>query len=159
MQAQPNKTYAQIINGKCHWVFTSNELPEWNESQVETIDITGLDAREGYDYANGVFTAPAPYMAPVKTPEQVQAEIVSAVQFRLDAFAKERGYDSILSACTYATSTVPRFTLDGQCAVDARDATWSALYALLGDVQQGTRPMASGYADVEILLPTLVWPA
>lgn len=101
--------------------------------------------------------------APVPPTEEqaaqaLQAAIVSATQARLDAFAQTRAYDGILSACTYAASSVPRFAAEGQCAVDVRDATWSALYQLLADVQAGARPMPAGFADVEPLLPALAWP-
>ena len=100
--------------------------------------------------------------APAPTQEQaaqaLQAAIVTATQARLDAFAQTRAYDSILSACTYAPSSVPKFAAEGQRAVDLRDATWSALYALLADVQAGTRPMPTGFPDVEPLLPLLSWP-
>ena len=88
----------------------------------------------------------------------LQEAIVAATQARLDDFAQTRNYDSILSACTYATSSVPKFAAEGQAAVNARDATWSALYAVLADVQAGTRPMPTGLADVEPDLPALVWP-
>lgn len=89
----------------------------------------------------------------------LQASIVKATQLRLDDFAQTRNYDGILSACTYATSTVPRFQAEGQACVEARDATWSTLYALLAEAQAGTRPMPSSYADIEPLLPALAWPA
>lgn len=99
------------------------------------------------------------------TVEELQAKdkalydgIVSATQVRLDTFAQSRGYDSILSACTYASSSVPKFTAEGQYCVDARDATWAKLLELLAEVQAGTRPRPSGYADVEPELPPLVWP-
>ncbi len=91
-------------------------------------------------------------------PAQVQASIVQATQQRLDDFARTRSYDGILSACTYATSTVPKFATEGQYAVQARDATWAALYAFMADVQTGTRQMPSGFEDVEPNLPTLEWP-
>lgn len=100
--------------------------------------------------------SPAPQ--PVKSPEELQAEIVAATQKRLDDFARTRSYDGILSACTYATSTVEKFKAEGQYCVEARDATWAKLYEILGEVEAGTRPMPSGYADIEPELPALAWP-
>ena len=44
----------------------------------------------------------------------LQSAIADATQARLDAFAKTRNYDGILSACTYAGSGVPQFASEGQ---------------------------------------------
>ena len=88
----------------------------------------------------------------------VKASIIAATQARLDQFAMTRNYSSMLSACTYATSPTPRFAVEGQYCVSARDATWAALYQMLDEVLAGTRPMPSGYADVKDELPPLVWP-
>lgn len=85
-------------------------------------------------------------------------QIVAQAQARLDAFARTRNYDGILSLCTYATSPTAKFAAEGQYGVEARDATWAALYAMLAEVQAGTRPMPSGFADVEPELPELAWP-
>ncbi len=100
-----------------------------------------------------------------KTAEELQAEtiqfmrmIVEQTQVRLDQFANTRNYGGILSACTYATSSVPKFRAEGQYCVAARDLTWSALYTLLAEVEAGTRPKPGRYSDVEPLLPELVWP-
>ena len=93
-----------------------------------------------------------------KRPEQVRDEIVEATQQRLDDFARTRGYDGILSACTYATSSVLKFQREGQYCVEARDATWFKLYETLTEVQAGTRPIPVGFADVEPELPALSWP-
>ncbi len=72
MRAEQNKTYAQILNGKIHFIFTSNELPEWNENAIEVIDITGRGVQVGWLYENGVFSPPAkpiiPYYA-LRMPE------------------------------------------------------------------------------------------
>lgn len=91
-------------------------------------------------------------------PAPLQDQIVQATQQRLDDFAATRNYSGILSACTYATSSVPQFQSDGQYCVNARDATWAKLYEMLAEVQAGTRPMSNGYADVEPELPVLEWP-
>ncbi|MES2948682.1 MAG: hypothetical protein V4858_09080 [Pseudomonadota bacterium] len=101
---------------------------------------------------------PEPPPPPALSAEQIQKQVVFLTQMRLDNFAQTRGYDSMLSACTYATSGVPRFASDGQYAVTARDATWAALYTLMDEVQAGTKPMPTGFADVEPLLPALEWP-
>jgi hypothetical protein len=100
-------------------------------------------------------------LTPAEVAQRLQAlqdEIVAQTQQRLDTFARTRGYDGILSACTYATSAVPKFAAEGQYCVDARDSTWATLYTLLAQVQAGTRPVPSGYADIEPLLPGLAWP-
>lgn len=100
-----------------------------------------------------------------KTSEELQQEalnvqeaVVQATQQRLDNFARTRNYDGILSLCTYATSTVPKFQSEGQYGVEARDATYATLYNLLSEIQAGTRPMPSGFADIEADLPSLEWP-
>lgn len=90
--------------------------------------------------------------------QALQNSIVDATQLRLDTFAQTRNYSSILSASTYATSNVARFQAEGEYCVNQRDATWAKLYQILAEVQAGTRPMPTGYADIEAELPVLVWP-
>ncbi len=85
--------------------------------------------------------------------------IINAVQAKLDAFAQSRGYDGILSACTYATSTVDQFRAEGQYCVDARDKTWTALYVILAAAEAGERPHPESITDIEAELPPLSWPA
>ena len=91
------------------------------------------------------------------TTEQIIAAYTAAVQAHLDAFAQTRNYDGILSAATYASSTVPKFQAEGQYAVEARDAIWAMCYAILADVQGGQRAMPS-QAELIAELPALVWP-
>lgn len=88
----------------------------------------------------------------------LQQEIVQATQARLDDFARTRSYDGILSACTYATSSVPKFQAEGQYCVVARDETWATLYTILAEVEAGVYPMPTSFADIEPELPALVWP-
>lgn len=87
------------------------------------------------------------------------ASITDATQSRLDEFARTRAYDGILSACTYAASTVEKFKTEGQYCVDKRDETWARLYVIMSEVESGQRPVPTGYADIEPLLPALEWPA
>ena len=94
---------------------------------------------------------------PPPSPEQIIAQYTAAVQKHLDDFARTRGYDGIMSAATYATSTVPKFKAEGQYAVEARDATWAKCYEVLDAVQAGTRPMPT-LEELLDELQVLKWP-
>lgn len=94
---------------------------------------------------------------PPPTIEQIIAQYDAAVQQRLDDFAKTRNYSGIMSACTYATSTVPKFKAEGQYAVEARDATWAKCYEVLAAVEAGSRPMPT-LDELLADLPVLAWP-
>ena len=108
----------------------------------------------GWQIVEGII----PVYPPPPTPEQIFTEIVTSTQARLDTFAQTKSYDGILSACTYASSAIPKFKLEGQYCVDQRDSTWNTLYSILAQVKAGTMPMPKGYSDVESLLPILTWP-
>ena len=107
--------------------------------------------------ANGwvYIDAPDP---PTPTLDELRARFTLAIQARLDAWARTRNYDGILSACTYATSSVAQFAVEGQQAVLLRDQTWAAAYEILAEVLAGTRPMPESLADIEGDLPVLEWP-
>lgn len=97
---------------------------------------------------------------PVKTLEEVQAEMraefTNAVQARLDAFAQTRGYDGIMSACSYFGSANPRFKGEADTAIALRDATWAACYEILDAVLEGKRP-APTLEALFAELPPLEW--
>lgn len=129
--------------------------------------ITQRCFRDGCEKVNGQWQYK--WSVQLLSPEEVAANqaaadkalydsIVAATQDRLDTFAKDRGYDGILSACTYATSPSTNFATEGQYCVAQRDATWIKLIEILGEITFGTRPRPSGYADIEADLPPLVWP-
>ncbi len=101
----------------------------------------------------------APLAPPYAQEFNFQQRVISAVQAQLDAFARTRNYDGILSACTYATSSIPKFAAEGQYAVDIRDAVWATLYTLMAEVEAETRTMPDTVAEVVALLPTPTWPA
>ena len=89
--------------------------------------------------------------------EALVAAVGTAVQAHLDAEARTRRYDGILSACTYATSTVPSFRVEGETCVAWRDAVWAKCHELLAEVQSGKRKPLTP-AEVVALLPAPEWP-
>lgn len=142
------KKYAIVEDGKV--INATRAVAPLADNWIETDD-----PRIGWLWDGQTFSEPPP---PVKSPEELQTEIVEATQKRLDDFARTRNYDGILSACTYSDSLVQKFRDEGQYCLAARDNTWAKLYEMLAEVQAGTRPVPSGYDDIEPELPQLVWP-
>lgn len=90
-------------------------------------------------------------------PDWFMAHVTDCAQKRLDAFAQTRGYDGIVSLCSYATSANPTFGAEGQRGVALRDATWQALIDLKQAVINGERSMPGSWEAVEAELPALTW--
>jgi hypothetical protein len=74
-----------------------------------------------------------------KTALPTLEEYVKSVQAALDAKAMEKGYDNIISACSYAGAANP-FQSEGVAFVTWRGLVWAKCYELMGEVQSGTRP-------------------
>lgn len=176
--------YAQQINGE--WTelrgnivfsptvfqtaesLSAEQRSEFGVYLIADMPLPTLQTHEKYSdpiYALNGQVLERSYTAIPKTAEELEADkqalisgVMEQTQQRLDTFAKTRNYDGILSACTYATSTVPKFKAEGQYCVEARDATWAKLYQIMAEVEAGTRPMPSGFDDVAVELPMLVWP-
>lgn len=148
-------------------VVSSDGLQEFNLAghNPETLQPWGSED-EVRDYIARAAENPNHWL-PVRSPEEIAAEraafvkaaIANEAQRRLDAFARTRGYDGILAACTYATSAIPQWAAEGQACVNLRDAMWGALYTIMSEVQAGTRDIPVSIADIEADLPTLQWPA
>lgn len=82
----------------------------------------------------------------------------AVIQKHLDDSARERNYDGILSAASYAGSQHPRFGPEGLAYSNWRDACWEYGYQVLAEVGQGIRTMPSD-AELVAELPALVLPA
>ena len=75
MKAEPGKTYAQIIDNKVRWIFTSAELPEWRDDAFVVHDITDLDPQPqaGWSLVGDTLQAPpAPTLTELKAARRAE---------------------------------------------------------------------------------------
>lgn len=98
-----------------------------------------------------------PSGAVIETEDQLIDRLTVAVQGYMDSVAQQRNYDSILSLCTYATSTIPRFQAEGQAGVVWRDACWQLGYDLIAQVRAGEAHIPTE-AELLAMLPPMQWP-
>lgn len=85
--------------------------------------------------------------------ESLKKSFERTAQARLDAHANSLGYDSILTACSYANSTNAKFKADAESCIAIRDNTWAALYMILDQVLAGERPVPESFVDIANDLP------
>ena len=178
MWYQPTENRKFTLHSDIRAAFTNTSFPSvMDDSMLALFGIFPLRGADiaAYDEATHKIVAAAPELIDgewvdqvsvvAMTPDEQHAfavnrlvEVVEAVQARLDSWAKERNYDGILSLCTYATSSIPKFAAEGQSGVEQRDATWTACYTLLGEYQSGSIPLPT-VSDVLNQMPQLSWPA
>ena len=96
--------------------------------------------------------------SPVPAQPAGTAVYAVAVQAHQDAAARSRGYESITTAVTYIDDPNPTWAAEGAAAKEWRSAVWTACYAILAEVEAGTRP-ALTVDELLAGLPPLVWPA
>ncbi len=109
---------------------------------------TGDPPQPGYEY-NLIIVPSSDMMS--------QGAYINSVQSVLDVTAQTRGYDGILSACTYATSNNVTFAAEGQACVAWRDAVWSKCYEILAEIQSGVRQPPT-ITELLSEIPVIAWP-
>lgn len=81
---------------------------------------------------------------------------VMAIQNELDRKAQEKGYDNIISACSYASGE-NLFQAEGLAFLKWRSDVWAKAYETLHLVQSGTIPLPTPEEAVAAM-PALVLP-
>lgn len=94
---------------------------------------------------------------PVEAIAKVNELARGYVQTCLDEFAATRGYDGILSVCSYVTDPLEEHRLEGQRAVELRSLSWAAVSTYLGKVMTKVMPVPRTVAEIHAELPVLTW--
>lgn len=93
----------------------------------------------------------------IRDQSAIKQDLVNAIQRYLDTEAQAHFYDGILSLCSYATSTNPKFGPEGQAGVAWRDACWATGYAIMAEVEAQTRSIPT-VDELLAEMPTMEWP-
>lgn len=90
--------------------------------------------------------------------------VTEMVQRRLDAFAHTRTYgdrygnNAGISCASYIGSANPKYRSEAEYFVTKREETWNKVYEIRDRVLAKELAMPNSYAEVEAMLPVLVWP-
>lgn len=105
--------------------------------------VTHIDTTSGYsvDYK----------VEPMASVELVEA-FKEKIQEVLDTAAREKGYDNIVSACSYAGYDNP-FKAEGEAFGKWRAEVWAKGYELLGEIENGSRKLPESFREILDLLP------
>lgn len=87
MKATRGKRYGQIRDGRVHWIFTADDLPEWNNDQVPAVEIPDGVTVEAGDVFDG--TAFRKYEKP-KADKRRDVDVSLAQQLSEDVTYKGR---------------------------------------------------------------------
>lgn len=109
-----------------------------------------------YSNNNYVHVEPQPFVPREPTPDEIKQMLIDGVQNWMDEVAMSRGYDGILSACSYIDTGVERFDIEGAQARRWRSQVWAYCYAYLDEVLAGNRNIPSLEELIEEL-PKIDW--
>ena len=93
------------------------------------------------------------------TQQVVLDDITTGTSQHLDNFARTYPmFASMSDACSFYFFSNMRDDSHVTYAISARDETWAVVNQIISEVEAGTRPMPTGFSDIESELPPLAWP-
>ena len=112
----------------------------WDKPTVEVaeFDFAGVDVAE-YEIQGELPVHVGKSAEMIAAASAIKVKLIeNYIQSHLDNGAKERGYDSVLSACSYVGYPNP-YENDGKSFIAWRGNVWAYCYTALAEVQAGTR--------------------
>ena len=155
----PNVSFPKTISETVLAEYDVYKVVEQVEPEIDPT--THKVVVKGIENIDGVWTQTVE-VVPL-TEEEIQIAFDARIQFfknivseYLDQAVIEKGYDNIVSACSYA-GYPNEYQLEAQAAIEFRASVWSMCYTILDDVKNKVRTEPT---EEELLneLPTIVWP-
>lgn len=110
-----------------------------------------------YSNDGSVFEEEKEEYNPDITLETIKQILIGSVQNYMDYVASTRGYDGILSVCSYFDSGVERFDEEGRKARLWRSAVWEYCYAQLDLFEAGKLDHIPSEEELINSLPKMDW--
>lgn len=136
---RPDGSFVALVNGLPYHVIEDDPL---------FAEAAALAA----DMGEALPFEPAPESAPLTLDD-----FRRAIQWRIDATAQARSYDSGITCASYVGSTNPAWAAEAAAFVAWRDGVWTHAYAELAKVESGQREQPT----IEVILaelPPMIWP-
>lgn len=145
-----SKATGGFYDSEIHGIFPDDAIEISSEEHAALMEAQSAGRHIAADEAG----RPVAVAPPAPTPELMQGRLSGAVQAHLDTIAQDWGYDDIRSAVTYADEpAVPQFQAEGQVLRAWRSLVWASCYALLAEVQAGTRAVPTASELIDLLPP------
>lgn len=145
---------AERINPLSGYQFSEKDISHPDFGKIKQIYInTGFEIKD--DFSQVYLDACSEKKAKDAAASE-KALYESIIQSYMDQAAKERGYENILSACTYAADENP-YQEEGKAYVQWRGKCWQAAYVIMNDYLNGNRDKPTE-AELISELPELVLP-
>jgi len=126
-------------------------LTSWGYAEANGTD-TKVEVADDFNLEPGAWKLSGSDWVAYAAPLTV-ASCEAALQAELDAGAQAWGYDSVISAASYASSSNPQFKAEALAQIERRDATWAWAAQELAAFQGGTQTMPSSTAAFVALMP------
>ena len=115
-----------------------------------------LDDEIQYSNNNETYVEPDPFVPREPSQDEIKQALIDGVQNYMDSVAAERGYDGILSACSYIDTGIERFDIEGLQARKWRSQVWAYCYEYLDEVLAGKRDIPT-LEELIDELPKIDW--
>lgn len=147
--------YAVVTSGVVTNVILWDGVSPWAPPVGSTVQLLPDDSPvfPGYTFDGTTFTAPPAPAPQAPTQAQLVTAYETAIQTALDTYAQSWGYDSLVTAASYAASTVPQFAAEAKALISWRDETWQWAEAYEAQVLAGTLTLPTNAAGLMAAMP------